>query len=298
MTRCYGDRAVPRLIAEIGSNHNRDLARCIELIERAARAGCGAVKLQVFRVQDLFAPEALVRHPQLRERQAWEFPLDFLPDVRAACDRAGVQLGAAVFSLDLVGGLEPWVDWLKVASYEVLWSELIEACASTGKPLVISTGMATLDEVASAVEAARRAGCSDLRLFHCVSGYPTPPDQCNLAAIDTLRNAFACPVGWSDHSRESFVVVRSVAHWGASDVELHVDLDGTGYEAGAHCWSIGDVERLVRELDVPQQPQTSAHADGDGVKAPMPIELADVNWRADPLDGLRPVQSQRAALSV
>jgi N-acetylneuraminate synthase len=134
-----------------------------------------------------------------------------------------------------------------------------------------------------------------LRLLHCVSGYPTPPEQCNLAAIATLRQRYGCPVGWSDHSTRSEVVRRAVRRWGASDVELHLDLDGAGHEAGEHNWTLAGLSELIVGLDEPLA-DVPTTADGDGLKRPMPVELPDVTWRADPSDGLRPLLAARAAL--
>lgn len=300
-----------RFIAEIGSNHNGERARCLELVDAVAAAGCGAVKLQVFHVDDLFAAEALARHPHLAARRAWELPLDFLPALREHCEERGIELGATPFGLWAVEALAAHVDFLKVASYELLWHELIDACAQSGRPLILSTGMATLNEVAAAVQAAR-AGGAEPRLLHCVSGYPTPPAQCNLAAIATLRAGFGVPVGWSDHTGSERVVHRAVQHWGATDVELHIDLDGAGNEAGEHNWAPARLRALIgslaatggalgagdedKEEDGSPGPERAVALDGDGVKRPMPVELADVAWRADPEDGLRPLRALRGEL--
>jgi hypothetical protein len=173
--------------------------------------------------------------------------------------------------------------------------------------------MGTLDEVAAAVQAARGV---ELRLLHCVSGYPTPPEQANLAAIGTLRGRFGVPVGWSDHSCSERVVQRAVARWCASDVEVHIDLDGDGYEAGEHSWSpprLGALISIAQRGDCgPRGTRDAAEGrvalgsasaadestlDGDGVKRPMPVELPDVGWRADPEDGLRPLRPLRASLA-
>ncbi|HLW93923.1 MAG TPA: N-acetylneuraminate synthase family protein, partial [Solirubrobacteraceae bacterium] len=222
-----------RFIAEIGSNHNRDPTRAHALIDASAAAGCDAVKLQLFRVDDLFAPEALAANPQLDQRRAWELPLEMLPDIRSQCDAAGLELGVTPFGLWAVEELAGYVDFLKVASYEILWHDLLRACVATGKPLVLSTGMASEDEIAGAVDAVG----GELTLLHCVSGYPTPPQQANLAAIGTLRERFGCPVGWSDHTGVESVIAQAVLRWHASDVELHIDLDHGGFEDGEHNWS-------------------------------------------------------------
>jgi sialic acid synthase SpsE len=293
--------ASPRFIAEIGSNHNRDRGRCLELVDAAADAGCRAVKLQIFTVEDLFSPEALAAKPELLGRRAWEFPMELLPDVRARCTERGLELGAAAFGLWAVSKLAEHVDFLKVASYEVLWHDLVRACSDTGLPLILSTGMATLEEVGAAVAVARAAGVRDLRLLHCVSGYPTPLDEANLRAIETLRERFECPVGWSDHTDDARVVRRAVNRWGASDIEVHIDLDGDGYEAGAHCWTPDSLRRLIGELrEVPDDDlgRLAQAVDGDGIKRPMPVEMPDVAWRADPTDGLRPLRSTRRLLAA
>ena len=231
------------------------------------------------------------------------------------CDEHGIELWATPFDPWAVEALLDHVDGFKIASYDLLRCELIQLCAATGKQLVISTGMATLDEIAMAV---RSAEGTDLRLLHCVSGYPTPAEQANLAAIGTLREYFRIPVGWSDHTCMEPVVSRAVVHWRASDVEVHIDLDGAGREAGEHNWTPERLHTLIASLDS-RLPSTdsSVHAamqapgaaaicdpsaerdtilDGDGLKRPMPVEQPDVLWRADPTDGLRPRLSQRAVL--
>jgi sialic acid synthase SpsE len=308
-----------RFIAEIGSNHNADLDRCLQLVDAAAAAGCGAVKLQVFRVEDLFAPEALQAHTELGRRRAWELPLEFLGPVRERCRRRGVELGATPFALWAVRELADHVDFFKIASYELTWPALINACAASGRPLILSTGMATLEEVATAVDAARSGGVRDLRLLHCVSGYPTPPEQANLSAIATLRERFDVTVGWSDHTCSERVVRRAVTTWGAGDVELHIDLDGHGHEAGEHNWTPERLRALIaslasqprrteREQTAPEPDAEASWADadspadeaidGDGIKRPMPVEEPDVPWRADPVDGLRPARQLRPALRI
>jgi sialic acid synthase SpsE len=290
--------APTRLIAELGSNHNRDRRRALELVDACADAGAHAVKVQAFKIEDLFTAEVRAARPELEARRAWELPLDLLPALRDRCDARGLQLGATPFGLWVIEPLLQHVDFLKVASYELLWHDLIAACAATGKPLILSTGMATLDEVLAAVAVARAAGAQDLRLLHCVSGYPTPAGQANLAAIETLRDATGCPVGWSDHSVDAAVVRRAVGRWGASDVELHVDLDdGRGHEAGEHNWTPAHLRALSHALAHPEGDEAAAATpnplDGTGEKVPQPVEEPDVAWRADPSDGLRPLLATR-----
>jgi N-acetylneuraminate synthase len=300
-----------RFIAEIGSNHNRDSDRCLALVDAAASAGCAAVKLQIFRVDDLFAAEALQRDPKLAARRAWEFPIELLGLVRERCAGHGLQLGVTPFSPWAVEAVLEHVDFFKISSYDLLRRDLIGMCAASGKPLILSTGMATLAELASAVAAAE---ATELRLLHCVSGYPTPPEQANLAAIETLGERFGVPVGWSDHTRSELVVRRAVTRWHACDVEVHIDLDGGGREAGEHNWEPWRLGALIASLrsnapsDGRAENVTSIEADaaelqamqidGDGIKHPMPVELPDIPWRADPADGLRPLRTLRAELAA
>jgi N-acetylneuraminate synthase len=278
----------PQFVAEVSSNHRADLSRSLQFIDRAADLGCDAVKFQLFRVQDLFAAEILHRSKQHREREAWELPLTFLPDLSNRARERGISLACTPFYLKAVEELYPFVDFYKIASYEILWTDLLASCAGTGKPLVLSTGMATLEEVDRAVESFYRAGGRQLTLLQCVSGYPTPVDQCNLAAIRTLSSRYGCSAGWSDHSVSQAVIFRAAHHWGASMIEFHLDIDGCGDEyPSGHCWlpdQIGPVIQAVRE---------SIAADGDGKKTPMPSEIFDRDWRTDPNDGLRPLEIVR-----
>lgn len=282
---------MPLFIAEVSSNHSRDLDRSLAFIDAAADAGCGAVKFQLFRIRELFSPEVLERSATHRAREAWELPPSFLPVIARRCRERNIQFCCTPFSLEAVEQLRPYVDIYKVASYELLWHDLIRACAATGKPLILSTGMATMDEIGAAVEAARAGGCRDLTLLHCVSGYPTPAQEANLAAIETLRQAFGCRVGWSDHTTKPGVLYRAIHRWGSEVVEFHIDLDAQGAEyAAGHCWLPGEIAPVIADVE------EGLSADGTGVKLPMPAELPDREWRADPSDGLRPLKTLRGRL--
>lgn len=275
-------------VAEVSSNHYRDLNRCCRFIEQAAAVGCRAVKFQLFRIEELFAPQILAQSEVHRQRKDWELPREFLPPLAQRCRELGIQFSCTPFYLQAVEELLPYVDFYKIASYELLWKDLLEACAATGKPIVLSTGMATLAEIASAVQTLRQAGCLDLTLLHCVSGYPAPPEQCNLAAIDALRRSFSCPVGWSDHSASPAVLYRAVHRWQASMVEFHLDLDGQGEEyAAGHCWLPQEIQSVIEAV------RTGCGADGSGEKQPTAVEQSDRDWRADPEDGLRPLKKIR-----
>jgi N-acetylneuraminate synthase len=277
-------------IAEVSSNHHRDLERSFDFIDAASSAGCTAVKFQLFKVEQLFSKEILDRSEKHRNRKEWELPLSFLPPLAQRCREKGVEFACTPFYLDAVAELEPYVGFYKIASYELLWDDLLIACAKTGKPVILSTGMALIEEIKHAVEVLRNNGCSSPSLLHCTSAYPTPHFEANLAAIETIRQATGCQVGWSDHTVERAVINRAINRWGAKVIEFHLDLDGQGEEySSGHCWLPQQISAVIREVKM------SFEADGNGVKEPVPSELPDRAWRADPSDGLRPMKSIRAS---
>ncbi|HXC55533.1 MAG TPA: N-acetylneuraminate synthase family protein [Rhizomicrobium sp.] len=279
----------PIFIAEASSNHDRDLGRALAFVDAAAEAGCDAVKFQLFKIDRMFAPEILSRSAKHRARKEWELPLAHLAPLAERCLARGIQFSCTPFYLEAVAELRPFVSFYKVASYELLVTPLLEACAATGKPVVLSTGMATMDEIAAAATVLKRAGAADITLLHCVSAYPTPAAEANLAAIAAIREATGCKTGWSDHTRRPAVIERAVHRWGAAAVEFHLDLEGAGAEyAAGHCWLPGEIAPVIARI------RESLVADGAGFKGPQPSELADRDWRADPADGMRPLRSVRA----
>jgi len=282
-----------KFVAEVSSNHHRDLDRCLSFIDKSAEIGCSAVKFQLFKVDELFAPEILRKSEEHRRRKNWELPVSFLLTLKNRCNEKEIQFSCTPFYLKAVEELFPFVDFYKIASYELLWNDLLSACAKTGKPVVLSTGMATLDEIKKAVDVLLSAGCSDLTLLHCISGYPTPIEECNLAAIETLRSTFLLKYGWSDHSVQPAVIYRAIHKWSASMIEFHLDLDGTGdeYKTG-HCWLPEQIQEVIKTA------KSGFQADGDGIKKPAPSELKDRDWRADPADGLRPLKKTRESWRI
>lgn len=278
----------PIFVAEVSSNHNRNLDRCIAFIDTAADIGCDAVKFQLFSIDELFAPEIIANHEHVQKRKDWELPEDYLPILSKHSQQRNINFACTPFHLNAVQTLVPFVDFFKIASYELLWDNLLKTCAMTGKPIVLSTGMATINEIAHAVRVLRQSGCQKLTLLHCVSAYPTPYKQCNLAVLQTLRNHFACPVGWSDHSVDPAVILRAVNTWSAAMIEFHLDLDGCGAEFGAqHCWLPDAIANVIRMTRI------GIAADGHMQKQPSPCEISDREWRADPVDGLRPLLQMR-----
>jgi len=281
-----------KFIAEVSSNHHRDLSRSIDFINSAAKSGCAAVKFQLFKIDQLFSSEILERSEKHRKRKEWELPLSFIPKLAQRCLEQGIEFSCTPFYLDAVTELEPYVSFFKIASYELLWDDLLAACAQTGKPVILSTGMATIYEIKQAVDVLQKNGCKTPTLLHCTSAYPTPYDEANLAAIETIRQATGCEVGWSDHTVESAVIHRAIHRWGASLIEFHLDLDGKGEEFGAgHCWLPHQIAEVIQDV------KKGFAADGNGIKEPVPSELPDRLWRADPSDGLRPLKEMRSTFN-
>jgi sialic acid synthase SpsE len=284
-----------KFVAEVSSNHNGSLKRSIKFIQAAADAGCDAVKFQLFKIDELFAPEILSVSKQHRNRKTWELPLKFIPELARVSHDLGLEFSCTPFYIDAVYELQPYVDFYKLASYELLWHDLAIACANTGLPLVLSTGMAIPEEIIDTLSSVKGLPTKNVTVLRCTSSYPTPPSEANLQSLETLdelliqfKDHFDLAIGWSDHTVSPAVILRSVFTYNASFVEFHLDLEGDGEEFKAgHCWlpeQISPVIKMVRDGFL---------AEGNGEIAPVPSELPDRLWRTDPLDGLRPFKQVR-----
>jgi len=278
-------------IAEVSSNHSKDLDRCLKFVDISADIGCSAVKFQLFRIDQLFAKDAIDRYEEIKLRKNWELPLSFIPNIANRCKEKNIQFGCTPFYLDAVDELYDYVDFFKIASYELLWDDLLIKCAKTKKPIMISTGMADMSEISHATKILRLNGCSNPRIFHCTSSYPTPPGEANLSAIETIRSKTMCDVGWSDHTVNNGVIHRAIHKWGSTFIEFHLDIEGKGEEfSSGHCWLPSQMKELIHNIN------DSMISDGNGVKEPVNSELPDLPWRTDPSDGLRPFKSIRDQL--
>jgi N-acetylneuraminate synthase len=223
------------LIAELSANHNRNYEQAANLVQAARRCGADAVKLQTYTADTLTirsnGPEFRVGGGTLWDGRTLHdlyneayTPWEWQPKLKALADELGLQLFSTPFDSTAVDFLEDMdVPAYKVASFELVDLPLIERIARTGKPIIMSTGMATLGEIAEAVETVRKVSNAGLALLKCTSAYPAPAEEMNLRTIPHLAEAFGVPVGLSDHTLGIAVPVAAVA-LGACIIEKHFTL--------------------------------------------------------------------------
>lgn len=270
-----------KFIADIGSNHNGDFNRCIELIDKAKWAGCWGVKFQVFRGNELYADKN-----KAKEAEKSALPSHFIPDLSAHAITAGLEFGATPFSISAAISIQRYSTFVKISSFDLLRLDLIKRCAEMHLPIIISTGMASPLEVKKAIDTCRGVGNCDITLLHCISRYPAMPEDCGLTEIKTMGAHYLnCDIGWSDHTAEPGVIHQAIFQ-GARVIEFHLDLDGTGWEAEhGHCWMPSEIKRVIYDSKVAYKAGLNADAffTTDGER----------QQRADPEDGLRPMKEVR-----
>lgn len=259
------------VIAEIGNNHEGDFARAQELIGCAADTGAQAVKFQTIVPERLVSPLQSARIEQLRR---YAFSYDQFVRLADTARRSGVMFLSTPFDVESVGHLDPLVPAFKVASGDNDFVALLEAIATTGKPVILSTGMASVADVQRAcgtIETVwRERGVSPgIVPLHCVSAYPAPAEAANLLAIQTLARETGRTVGYSDHTLGIEAAVLSVA-LGARVIEKHFTLSKTQSDFRDHQLSADPAElaELVRRVKAAQAML------GDGTKALQPVEEA------------------------
>jgi sialic acid synthase SpsE len=264
------------VIAEAGANHNRDLSMGRELIDVAADAGADAVKFQTYSAETLYSKKT-PRFSYLKDvsdKETWdlikeiELPRQWQGELASHAARRGIRFLSSPFDVPAVDELAALdVPAYKIASFEIVDLSLIGYAAAKGRPMILSTGLASYEDIADAVTACAAAGNRDVILLQCASLYPAPPSRMNLRAMATLRQAFAVPVGLSDHSLGVHIAAAAVA-LGASVIEKHFTLDrslpGPDHLFAVEPGELRDMIRHIREVEA---------ALGDGLKlGPAPEE--------------------------
>jgi N-acetylneuraminate synthase len=261
------------IVAEAGSNHNGSLEQALRLIDAAADAQADAVKFQQFKAAKLYPRSAgatdYLNIPRsiydiIREMEA---PDEWVPRLASYCRERGLAFLSSPFDEESVDLLDPWVPAFKVASYEMTHAPLLRHIARKGKPMIVSTGGAVLDEVQRTVEIIRDAGNDQIVLLQCTAKYPTPLDAINARALVALREATGLPTGLSDHSRDPVIAPVVAVALGACLIEKHFTLSNR-LPGPDHAFAVEPAElhmlvRCVREAE-----QTLGH----GRKETLPEE--------------------------
>lgn len=238
-----GDRKIgldyfPYVIAEMSANHNGDINNAFKIIDMAKSSGADAVKLQTYHPDKITLnedkPEFIIKGGLWDGQSLYDLyksaymPWEWHKPLFQYAERVGITIFSSPFDNSAVDLLEDLnTPAYKIASFEVVDLPLIKYVAKTGKPLIISTGMANSKEILEAVEAARDGGCKELAILHCVSSYPAPAEDYNLRTLVDMQKKFGLITGLSDHTVDNTTAITSVA-LGASIIEKHVTLDRDG----------------------------------------------------------------------
>jgi pseudaminic acid synthase len=235
----FGPDKRPYIVAEMSGNHNGSLDRALALVDAAADAGADAIKIQTYTADTMTVD---VKHPRFQISKGHDLwggdylyqlferahtPWDWHEPIFERARARGITPFSSPFDRTAVELLEKLdAPMYKIASSEITDLPLVRLAAGTGKPIIISTGMATVKEIAAAVEAAQQAGATDVTVLSCTASYPAPPEQTNLRRIPVLAQMLELPIGLSDHTLGIGVPIAAVAY-GACLIEKHVTLDRT-----------------------------------------------------------------------
>jgi len=282
--RTVGAGAPVLIIAEAGVSHFGDIKLAFDLVDMAAESGADVFKTQFFDVEQLYAERARDWRDRLRPRN---LTLDQASKLADRCRQRDILFMSTAHDESRIPWLvELGVPAIKVGSGERNNPGFLEKLALLDRPMIVSTGMYNDDDVHEALAACARGGCRDVALLHCVTSYPTPNDQVNLAAMERLREAFDGPIGYSDHT-DGFLASYAAVARGAKVVEEHITI--LRDVPNAQDWKVSagpdNFKRFVAELR-----QIEAMI-GDGTKGPAPCEIPAMKWALKSLVAARDLEA-------
>ena len=267
------------IIAEAGSNHNGNLEQAKKLIDAAVEAGANAIKFQIFKAENLYS-KYTPEFSYLKGQNVYELikdietPREWLKELAGYCEDRNIIFLATPFDFEAVDLMDKYVPAFKIASFEIVDLELLQYAARKGKPMIVSTGMANLGEIDDAINAIKSVGNEDIVLLHCNSLYPTPVEVVNLRALETMKNAFKVPVGFSDHTLGIHIPLAAVA-MGACLIEKHFTLSremkGPDHSFAIEPDELKEMVRCIREVE---------KAKGTGIKEKSELEAEEIYVKA------------------
>lgn len=267
------------IIAEAGVNHNGNRELALKMIDAAKNSGCDCIKFQTFRTDSLVTPNAKKARYQVvntgnEENQydmlkKLELTYDDFKILKQYCEKIGIDFMSTPFDKESVDLLEKLgIIRYKMSSGDLTNKDLLEYVADKKKPIILSTGMSTMDEVEEAVKWIEERGNREITLLHCTSNYPTSCDEVNMKAMVTLSERFSYKVGYSDHTEGIHIPVLAVA-MGAEVIEKHFTLDkqmqGPDHKASLNVSELSELVKEIRDIEA---------AIGDGIKRPAYSEMS------------------------
>ncbi|MGR3219390.1 MAG: N-acetylneuraminate synthase family protein [Candidatus Anammoxibacter sp.] len=263
------------IIADVGSNYRGSPELAKEYIQKCKEIGVDAVKFQSYRAESLLNPTK----PDGDNWEAYdivkkyELPVKWHQELFEYAEKVGVEFFTTPFNLDIIDELDNiGIRAFKVASGDLTFFPLLEKIAALGKTIILSTGMAYIEEVKDAVDVLKRNGTDDIALLHCVSNYPPAYEHVNLQAIKTMSNLFKLPVGLSDHTSDDVTAIGAIA-LGASIIEKHITFDKEmGTPDAAFAMTIDEFAIMIKKI------RNLERAIGDGIKRPTDDEVSERQW--------------------
>lgn len=269
------------IIAEAGDNHNGDVSLAYRLVDKAIEAGADCVKFQTFKTEEVISKYASMAEYQKNNTGCDESQFDMVKklelsfedfcNIKSYCDKKGIMFLSTPFdlpSIDFLDSLD--LEFWKIPSGEITNLPYLIKIARTKKDIILSTGMANIEEIEQAVSALKDNGSGEIILLHCTTEYPAPIEEVNLEAIRTMQEHFNLKVGYSDHTKGIIVPIAAVAK-GACIIEKHFTLDknmeGPDHKASLEPEELKNMVEAIRKID---------SAMGDGIKMPTPSEQKNI----------------------